>query len=102
MDKIVMAKQNRHARENTEGAVIRNLRGERSLRDCAEWLNENIPAELSGASTTFASVHNWEDGVNQVSDASLLAWQIFYPKNDQRHKAALDILTLRKKTALAA
>lgn len=101
MDKIAVAKRNTQTKESTEAAVIRNLRGEKSLRDCAEYLNENVPGELKGAHTTFASIHNWENSENGVSDACLLAWQIFYPAKDARNQAALRILTLRKRASAA-
>lgn len=79
----------------TEGDLVRKLRGERSLRDFADYLNEGIPGWLQGA-TTHQSVTNWENGVYPVALKHLMAWESSYASKDARHQLAVDILNLRK------
>lgn len=90
-----MAKQTkrtgRSRRQKTEGELVRALRGGRSFRAFEEYLNEEIPQGMPGY-TTFANVWNWEQELYPVTDACLMAWRVFYPAEDARHRLALEIL----------
>ena len=79
----------------TEGDLVRALRGERSLRDFADYLNQGIFGWMQ-ATTTHQSVMNWENGVYPVALKHLMAWESSYAEKDPRHQLAVDILNLRK------
>lgn len=79
----------------TEGDLVRKLRGERSLREFADYLNEGIPGWLE-ATTTHTSVASWENGVTPVTLKHLMALESSYDEKDARHQLAIDILRLRR------
>ena len=81
----------------TEGQLVRKLRGERSLREFEDYLNQNIPAGMSGR-TTHQSVWNWEYDIHPVTDGCLMAWRDVYSPKDARHQLAVDIVALRKES----
>jgi hypothetical protein len=85
-------------KQKTEGELVRTLRGERSYRDFETYLNEKIPAGMPGF-ITFQSVWNWENHVHPVTGECLMAWMQFYSPDDPRHQLALDVFTLRMKSA---
>lgn len=78
----------------TESDLVKKLRGERSFRAFEDYLNEKIPAGMPGT-TTFASAWNWVNDIHPVTSSCLMAWTLFYPEGDPRHKLAQSILALR-------
>lgn len=82
---------------NHEVEIIKALRGKRSLRIFAAYLNVLIPPTLPSARTSFVTAGAWVNGKQRVSDACLLAWQIYYADNDPRRVAALAIIGIRNK-----
>lgn len=76
--------------------MVRVLRGLRTYRDFAVYLNEKIPTGAPGT-TTHQSPWNWENDIHPVNNASLWAWKQYYPEGDPRHQLALDIRALRHK-----
>ena len=85
------------ASPNEEGKLMRELRGERSYREFAAYINKKIPAGMPGK-TTHASIYQWENGIHNVTDSCLLAWTMFYPKTDERNKLAQAIIKLRHRS----
>lgn len=82
--------------EKTEAELVTELRGDRSLKTFATYLNEKIPA-LTPGKITSQSVWHWVNEIYFVNQASLWAWQRYYPEGDPRHQLAVDILELRRK-----
>lgn len=80
----------------TEADYIADAVEERSLRDAADWLNENLPEIFQ---RTHSSVDNWLKGINEPDDVFLHALFTHYPETDPRYKLAADLLALRERAA---
>jgi hypothetical protein len=87
----------------TEIQIIRALLSARvkelKLRRTADWLNDALPKPFQRSHMTIS---NWIDGVYKPDDLVLIGLKTYYPKGDERHDAALEIMALREGKSASA
>ena len=75
-----------------ESDVICEAVGERTYRDAADWLNEQLPPHFQ---VTHASVFNWCAGAYKPDYLFLLALTMNYLEEDPRHAMARQLMEMR-------
>lgn len=76
----------------TEADVVAHCIGERSIRDAAEWFNENLPEQFK---VSHGSIQNWVSGANEASHLFLNTLIVFYSEGDERREMAEQISKMR-------
>ena len=76
----------------TEADVVSHCIGERSVRDAADWFNENLPEQFK---VSHGSVQNWVTGTNDMSHLFMNSLIVFYSEGDERRVMAEDISRMR-------
>ena len=76
----------------TEADVVAHCIGERSIRDAAEWFNENLPEQFK---VSHGAVQNWVSGTNDASHLFLNTLIVFYSEGDERRLMAEQIAKMR-------
>ena len=76
----------------TESDVICNALGTRTVRDGADWLNENLPEDYR---ISHSSVYNWTVLVHQPNDEFIRALMMFYPETDPRFQLGRTLTEMR-------
>ena len=80
------------AKKTTEKQLIAQVIGERTLRDAAAWLNEELPTHFQ---RSHMAVKYWLDEIYNPDDVFVQALIAYYVNDDPRHQLAVNILALR-------
>lgn len=76
----------------TESDLICNVLGERSVRDGADWLNENLPDVYK---VSHGTIHNWVVGKHEPEESFVRALQLFYKVEDARYQLGAELAAMR-------
>lgn len=77
----------------TESDVICAALEQRTVREGADWLNENLPEDYR---ISHSSVYNWTVLVHEPNDEFIRALMTFYPDTDPRFQLGKDLTEMRQ------
>lgn len=76
-----------------EADIVAHFIEDRTTRDAAEWLNENISAPEY--KITHSTVSNWTEDIHAPGWHYLYAYTFAYPAADPRHQMAAALIERR-------